>query len=399
MGQQDKGQLKIAIVGAGIGGLTAARALRQRGFAAEIYERATELGEFGAGLQLGPNAIKVLRALGLESETRQIAFEPSRKTIVNWDDGGLRSREVTKGIYDGKYGAPYMTAYRPDLHRMLVETLPAGSIHLGKICTGVKASGETGTAFFADGTVVEADILVGADGIRSTIRRELFGAEEPRFTNMSAWRCIIGIDNVPKAVGPNDSVDLQKGDYFAWYGPTGQVICYPIGDGTRLNIFVGRHSADWVEESWTIPSSPAELLEAFKGWDPAMLRMFEKVEHCYKWGIFDREPHTEWTAGRIVLLGDAAHPTMPTLAQGANMAIEDGYVLARCIDQGLGDLKGALRNFVRERQPRTSRITLQSREHYENAMAVPPRPLMDRSWIFEFDPTRDPVETPQRGAA
>jgi salicylate hydroxylase len=283
-----------------------------------------------------------------------------------------------------------MTAFRSDLHRMLREPLPESIIHLGKTCAGVKAVGDTGVASFADGTEVEADIVIGADGIRSTVRQVLFGAEAPRFTNSIAWRCIIDIAEVPKSVGPGGAVDLQHGDYFSWYGPTGQVICYPIGDGSRLNIFAGRVSDAWVDESWAIPSSRAELIEDYRGWNPALLGMFEKVEHCYKWGIFDREPRTEWTRGRITLLGDAAHPTMPNLAQGANMAIEDAYVLARCLAQNADDVPAALASYVGERKPRTSQITLQSRENFERTLVIPPRPPIDRSWIFEFDATVAP---------
>jgi salicylate hydroxylase len=381
--------LKVAIIGAGIGGLTAACALRQRGIEAEIYERASELGEVGAGLQLGPNSVKVLRAMGLEEALRRNAFEPNDKLTLHWDDASVREHESMKAAYAARYGAPYMTAHRPDLHRILRAGLPERHIRLEKTCSGVETRNGAGVARFTDGTEVEADIIIGADGIRSVVRQVLFGADEPRFARSIAWRCMIDIAHVPARVGPGGAVTLRRGDHFSWYGPNGQVICYPIGDGSKLNIFAGHASDDWVDESWSVPSSRQELIDAYRGWNEALLEMFRHVEHCFKWGIFDRDPRSEWTKGRVTLLGDAAHPTMPNLAQGANMAIEDGYVLARNLAKHASDPEMALQRYVAERQPRTSRITLQSRANFENSMKIPPAPPLDRSWIFEFDATID----------
>jgi salicylate hydroxylase len=169
------------------------------------------------------------------------------------------------------------------------------------------------------------------------------------------------------------------------------VICYPLGDGSIYNIFAGHTSEEWVQESWTLPSSREEMLQAYAGWNEALLGMLAKVEQCFKWGIFDRDPRKEWTKGRVTLLGDAAHPTMPNLAQGANMAIEDGYVLARNLARRAGDIDAALRGYVAERQPRTSQITLKSRENFESTLKWPPAPPMDRNWIFSFDATREPA--------
>jgi salicylate hydroxylase len=293
-----------------------------------------------------------------------------------------------KGVLEATYGAPYHTIHRADLHAILRGPLLESSLHLGKQCIGAVPSNNA-VARFHDGTEVEADILIGADGIRSTLRQQLFGADEPRFTEMMCWRCTVPMEFVPTRVGPNDSVTLERGEHFGWLGPNGHVICYPIGDGSMLNIFAGRVTATWVEESWSVPSSREELIQAYAGWDDKLLNMFHRVEHCYKWGIFDRDPQPEWVKGPIALLGDAAHPTMPTLAQGANMAIEDGYVLARHLALAEGDIERALRGYMRERMPRTSRITMQSREQFANNRKVPPPPPIDRSWIFSFDATRE----------
>jgi salicylate hydroxylase len=206
---------------------------------------------------------------------------------------------------------------------------------------------------------------------------------------MMAWRCMVPMDCVPTRVGPGGSVALERGEYVGWIGPNGHVITYPIGgNGDTLNIFGGHYTEEWVEESWSVPSSRDELIAAKAGWNEALLGMFRHVEHVFKWGIYDRDPLPQWTSGRVTLLGDAAHPTMPTLAQGANMAIEDGYVLARALSHH-DDVETALAAYVAARQPRTARVTLQSRQQFANNRKVPPPPFLDRSWIFSFDATRE----------
>ncbi len=378
---------KVAIIGAGMGGLCAAVSLGKRGFDVSVYERAPELGEYGAGLQLGPNCFRVFRALGLERELRAVAFQPLANVSIKWDDASLRYRDPLKGVYEDLYGAPYLLAHRGDLHRLFRDNLPPDCVHTSKHCIGAHSQGDIAVARFADGSEVEADILIGADGIRSAIRQQLFGADQPRFTEQMAWRAIVPVDCAPRAFGPGKSTKLERGDYFGWLGPNGHVICYPIGDGERLNIFAGHVTTDWVEESWTAPSSKEELIAAHEGWNEALIEIFSNVGDVFKWGIFDRDPRPEWRSGRIVLLGDAAHPTMPTLAQGANMAIEDGYVIARRLAENAGDPVAGLKAFVAERQPRTARITLQSRQQFANNRMVPPPPPIPRDWIFEHDVT------------
>jgi salicylate hydroxylase len=383
-----KRPLRVVVIGAGIGGLAAAIALRQRGIEVEIFERSTKLEEIGAGLQIGPNGVKVLRALGLEDELMRNAFEPISIMSLTWDEGRLRFRQPLRAISREKYGAPYMTAHRADLHNLLRRATGDTPLHLGKNCIGADTVNGAAVARFADGSSAEADIVVGADGIRSAIRVELFGADRPRFTEMMAWRAIVPMDCVPTRVGPGGEVAIPHGEYFGWLGRDGHVICYPIGvNGDKLNIFGGHVTEQWVEESWSVPSSREELIAAKAGWNEALLEMFRHVEHVYKWGIYDRDPLPQWSRGRVTLLGDAAHPTMPTLAQGANMAIEDGYVLARNLTRH-DNIETALQAYVAERKPRTDWVTLQSREQFNNNRKASPPPFVDRTWLFVNDVVR-----------
>lgn len=385
--------LRIVIIGAGMGGLTAASAARQRGFEVAVYERSAELGEVGAGLQIGPSAVKVLRALGIAERLRPLACEPGEILSVDGRSGALRFRESLAGIAAARFGAPYLTAHRADLHRLLAGTLPASALRLGAVCTGAASSRTGAVAHFADGSAVEADLVVGADGIRSAVRESLFGADAPRFTGQMAWRGIVPIDCVPTAFGPGGSVRAAATDFVGWIGPEGHVICYPIRGGALYNIFAGHVAPAWVEESWTVPSSRTELLDGYAGWNAALLAMLGRIEHCYKWGIYDRDPLTAWTRGRVTLLGDAAHPMMPTLAQGAAIAIEDGYALARTLAAMPGEVTAALAAYAAERIPRASRVQLQARAQFENNKKQPAPPPLDRSWIFEHDVTRDPART------
>src|SRR5215813_1398091 len=240
---------RIVIIGGGIGGLAAAVALRQRGFEVHVYERASAIAEVGAGLQVGPNAVKVLYALGLREALHRSAFEPTNMVSIKWDDASLRHRVPLKATATAAYGAPYMTAHRAHIHGMLRDALPDSAITLGATCVGAFTHGTAAVARFADGREVEADAVIGADGIRSGIRAQLFGADQPRFTEMMCWRCLVPMEHVPTR----------------------------IGQGGTLNIFAGHVTDQWVEESWSVPSSQAELLAAYEGWNEALLGMFRHV--------------------------------------------------------------------------------------------------------------------------
>jgi salicylate hydroxylase len=383
--------LRIAIIGAGIGGLAAAAALRKLGCDVDIYERTSDLGEVGAGLQIGPNGVKVLQALGLEHTLEGLACEPVDIVSLAWDDAHLRFREPLKAIARQKYGARYITAHRADLHRLLQERVPANAIHLNARCIQVATRGDVAVATFEGGKEIEADVIVGSDGIRSTVRECMFGAAPARYTEQMGWRCIVPIEYVPREVGPGRSVRIDPRDYVGWIGPTGHVICYPIRGGELYNLFVGYVSEQWQEESWTARSSKAEMFAALAGWNEALLGMLDKVEEVFKWGIYDREPLESWTRGRIALMGDAAHPMMPTLAQGASITIEDAYTLARNLASGADNPVQALKSYEAERLNRARRVQLQAREQFQNNRKHPAPPPLSRDWIFEHDATMEPM--------
>ena len=381
---------RVAVIGAGIGGVAAACALRQHGCEVALHERADELGEVGAGLQLGPNAVKVLRALGIEEKLRPLACAPRTMISLAWDTAAERFREPFSAAIEAQFGAPYLTVHRADLHRLLLERLPPGIIHPGATCTDVGSTSRGAVARFAGGVEIEADIVVGADGIRSIVREKLFGEQPARFTQQTAWRCMVPIECVPTRVGPGGTVQISRDDYAGWLGPTGHVICYPIRGGALYNIFAGHVSEDWAEESWTVPSTVEALLDAYRGWNDALLGMLGQVERCFHWGIYDRDPLPHWTSGAITLLGDAAHPMMPTLAQGAAITLEDAFALARNLAQH-DDPRTALSAYEAERRPRAGKVQLQARQQFQNNRKVPAPPPLSRDWIFGHDATRQPA--------
>jgi salicylate hydroxylase len=217
------------------------------------------------------------------------------------------------------------------------------------------------------------------------VRDSLFGVQPVRFTQQMAWRCIVPIESVPTQVG------IGRDEYVGWIGPTGHVICYPIRGGALYNIFAGHVTDEWVDESWAVPSGVDELLAGYRGWHPALLEMLAQVSDCYKWGIRDRDPLPRWTAGAVTLLGDAAHPMMPTLAQGAAISLEDGFALARHLAQHRDDPARGLAGYEAERRPRASRVVLQAREQFQNNRKNPAPPPLPRDWIFAHDATVDTV--------
>ncbi|MGE5640681.1 MAG: FAD-dependent monooxygenase [Clostridia bacterium] len=369
--------LRIAIVGAGLGGLVAAISARRMGFDARIYEQAPAFGEIGAGIQVGPNAVKVLRALGLEEGLARFGAKPEHHVGRNWKSGRVLFKSATRQACIERFSAPFYQVQRSDLHAHLRSALPEACIELGKRCEHVESREDAAELRFADGTRVEADVVVGADGIHSLVKSVLLGSGEPRFTGVICWRGQVEAAKLPADLIPPDSLN--------WMGPGGCVVHYYVRPGKLVNWIAHRTTDIWAEESWSVEGERQELLDAFAGWHPSLLTLFRATERCYKWAIFDRDPLERWSSGRATLLGDAAHPMLPFLAQGGAMAMEDGYVLAECLRRRAGDVPAALREYESLRKERATRVQLGSRARSDMCQVVSPLTTLRRDLGFLFN--------------
>jgi salicylate hydroxylase len=352
---------RIALIGGGIGGLTAAHALLRRGFEVSVHESAPELKEIGAGVALGPNSMKALRSLDLEQPVREVAWESEYQYLRNWKTG----RVISKTPRDSKrYGAAGCSVHRADLLDVLGKDLPPEIIHLGARCVGVENREGSAVARFRDGTEVEADVVVGCDGIHSVTRESLFGPDAPRFTGKICYRCLVPTDAIPGG--------LLGGDGATWLGPHGTVVVYRVRRGELVNVVAHYDDETWREESWIRECPKEEVIERYKGWHESLANLFSVSEKHYKWGLHDRDPLKQWTKGNVTLLGDAAHPMLPYLGQGAGQAMEDGVVLAAALAKLPDDLPAALKLYEELRLPRASRVVLTARERGKDNHLVSP---------------------------
>ena len=350
-------QPRIVIIGAGLGGLTAGLALLRRDFDVDIYEQATNLKEIGAGVQLSANGTRVLIELGLAEEIARIGTVPTSKEVRLWNTGkSWRFIDLAGSVE--RYGAPYYAMHRADLQDELAKAVrreKPDAIHLGARCTGFRATEHDVTVQFDGAPSVTADILIGADGIHSRIRAALFGPDKAKFSGHMAWRALIPTANLPASI-------LRDGGAF-WVGAGAHVVHYPIRGGKLINFIGIVERSDWTVESWTETGTIDEIANDYAGWHDDIQAMIHDIDGVpYKWALLYREPIERWSKGRVTLLGDAAHATLPFLAQGANMAIEGGYVLARAIASHREDYAAALRAYEMARSERTARVIRVSAE-------------------------------------
>jgi len=396
-----KKDIEVGIIGGGIGGIALARSLWKQGISFHLFEQAAEFKEVGAGIQMTPNAVKVLNSLGLEQEIQRVGFLPEAMVGRSGETGEELFLTPIKDTFQQLYGAEYYHVHRADLHSILTESLPAECISFNVKCLDVQQKGKKAIAFFDNGEEFEADLIVGADGIRSVVRGALWGKDDPTFTGHMCWRALVPVENHPLPF-------VQPAVTF-WFGPKAHVVTYYVKGGKAVNIVACKETDEWVKESWTEPSSTSELLAAYEGWHADLIKLFESTDdmQVFKWGLYDRDPMEQWSAGNATLLGDAAHPMLPYLSQGAAMAIEDAYVLSEAISFFEGDIPSALEAYETERLSRTRNVQLQARErgrtyHLDSPEEQRKRDLelrerqsenpnavgISAEWIYEYDATK-----------
>ena len=390
---------KVLIAGAGLGGLTAAACLLKRGFRVHIFEQAAKLGEVGAGVQQSANAVKVLYDLGLRDALDRVGVKPNEYEFRRFDTGELLHRIPFAQAHERNHGAPYYHLHRADFHQILldkVRSLDANCITLNTRVTGFSENPGGVTFKLSDGSTAAGDVGLGADGIKSAVRAQIVGETRAEYTGYVAWRV-----TVPREKLPRDFMDLVG---TVWCGPKNHCVVYWLRRGELLNFVGCPEDPSWDEESWTQRRPWEELKAAYSGWHPKIQTLIDAAERdqCYRWSLFDRKPIRNWSTERVTLLGDAAHPTLPFIAQGACMAIEDGAVLARALE-GAASVPEALDLYQLARVERCARVVTESAEHgtlyHIKDASQMKKAFADRNiareraqWLFNYDPLRVPLE-------
>ncbi|GAB3770330.1 FAD-dependent monooxygenase [Ramlibacter monticola] len=390
--------MKVIIAGAGLGGLAAAACLLQRGVEVEVVEQAQTLGEVGAGIQQSANAVKVLYDLGLREQLERVVVRPKAFEYRRFDTAELMHRIPLGEQHESAHGAPYFHIHRADLHDILVRkvrSLDADAIVLGAKAERFEESAEAVTLVLAGGRRVSGDVLVGADGIRSAIRSQILGATPVSYTGDVAWRAVIPVERLP--------ADLMDRVSTVWCGPKRHAVMYYLRAGALMN-FVGLvEHAQPESESWTQKRPWEELKADFAGCHPVVQTAIDAIDRdaCFRYALNNRPPVGGWSTARATLLGDAAHPTLPYIASGAAMAIEDAAVLARCLAEGRS-VAAALQAYQEARVARTSRVVNESTEsrslyRIEDAQAMREAfrqkdLTKSRSqWLYSYDPLTVPL--------
>jgi salicylate hydroxylase len=340
--------MKIALIGGGIGGLSAALHLLRAGFDVQVYEQAPRITEIGAGIQISPNASRLLIRLGLKPALDAAGVFPKAVHQRRWDDGRTLQRAPVGRDVEEAFGAPYYHFHRADLATLLAAALPPERVHVSHKLTDVEQKGERVVARFENGATVEADVLVGADGIHSRVRHVVFGPEKARFTGCVAWRGLVPAERIR-------DLDIAVASHN-WMGPDGHVVHYWVSAGRLMNVVCVTEHGDWTSESWTEKGNVADAMARYEGWHPQVRRLIASFPETYIWALHDRLPLPQWSEGRITLLGDACHPMLPFMAQGAAQSIEDGAALASLLKAMPDDVPGALSRYEAIRKPRATRL-------------------------------------------
>lgn len=348
--------MRIVLVGSGIGGLAAALSLPAQAEVA-LLEQAERLDPVGAGIQLGPNAMQVLTDLGLCEDLMEFGFAPDAVRIRRASDQDLMLQQTLGAWAADRWGAPYLQVHRADLQAVLLQAVRARSnctLRLGAKMTDLRQLADGVVVTLEDGRTIEADAVIGCDGLRSATRRLLWGENRPRFTGQTAWRGVVEASRLPPG--------LIEPVAAVWTGPTRHFVHYYVRGGAAVN-FVGVVERDEAgAESWLERGDAAELAQDFAGWPEPVRAIIAAAAETWRWALYDRPPLPRWTKGRVTLLGDAAHPMTPFLAQGAAMAIEDAQALGRALSAS-SDVEQALQAYERARRSRATRVQAASRRN------------------------------------
>lgn len=372
--------LRIAIVGAGVGGAVAGKLLQDGGYNVELYEQAPAVSRIGAGIHLGPNALCVLNHIGVGQYVANHGIQPDAWVSRRLETGETLFRLPLGPTAIARYGAPYVTIHRGDLHMALSGALNPKILHFGKQLTDLRTVGAQIELRFADGTYAPADLVIGADGLNSRVREILLGVEPPIHTGVSGHRTTIPIERLECA----EIADLTK-----WFGSDRYTLVYFLTDSRHeLYVVTGVPEPTWESDTSWVESSPAEMRGALRSACAELQRIVAEVDGpVTKWGFFTREPLPFWSQGPVVLIGDACHPMKPTMAQGACMAMEDAAMLVRCLVEA-DDLATALRLYEANRKERTHKV--QTISGYNTWLRSP----MDPAWAFAYDPFSVPLLEP-----
>jgi salicylate hydroxylase len=383
---------RIAILGGGIGGLAAAAFVDREGIRATVYEQAPRLAEVGAGLVIAPNAARQLRKLGVLEDVRRRAVQlDTGWEFRRWEDGTVLSSENLVTACERLYGEQTYTAHRADLLAAIGSRVPVGSVKLGHRCVGLDVGKEALRLRFADGRSAEADVVIGADGVHSTVRDAIFGASPATYSGLCVFRALVPADRAPEFA--------RRPAQTLWIGPDHHLVHYPVSAGELINLVAFAPAGDYAVESWTATATVEEFLAEFAGWDRRLTDLIRAGGTPGRLALLDRAPLTRWSDGGATLLGDAAHPMFPFFAQGAAQAIEDAAVLARCLAEDLDNPSAALRRYEGLRIPRTTRLQTVSHARSEinhlpdgpeqrarDATFAREDPLVANGWIYDYDP-------------
>lgn len=348
---------RVVVVGGGIGGLSLALGLQRRGIAVSIYERASELREIGAGIILQPNGRNGLVDLGVDDAVAAVSSCPQVFYGCDYATGEVLGQRPSAQMAE-QYGLPSLAVHRGDLHAALLAAVRANdadAVHAGHEFEALEQHDDGVTVSFTNGAVEEASLLVGADGNGSAVRSFVFGSESATFNGQVAFRAVLPIEATPAIV--------RERELAMHRGPGRYLLYYALRGGELMNLIGCGRTDSWEEEGWSIPATAQQFLDAYSDFAPHLLDLIRGVPdgELFKWGLYDREPLESWTSGRVVMLGDAAHPMTPFLGQGASMAIEDAVVLARSIEASTS-VKDALERYEAARVERGNNVALWSWE-------------------------------------